>query len=781
MQVPVRAEPQRPALAKERRPPPGRIPGLPGAPDWPAPRGASQRSGAPCYLPPPLPRSAVIVRPFPAARRPPPVKHRIVRTPPRGSWGDCFFHVLSHFLGGGIDDPGNALEVRRALARAAAKALFQPPYDDLGTLTTLVMSSREEDDLAVVALKGGTAALQAAFTDGPFADEGNGGGCPLPAWVVWLQFSYDEVQELRHGKEAGWLRGGHRFLAYTLWGESIFCDALIPGVFGLQPRWYTEDTVGEVDEVEEGVANFYHTQNHFDAVEFAEDDDESGEEAPPAVLPPGPMPNGKNLCVEIHHLDVGQGDSTLVLVKYDAQLQYSILVDGGDSGQAPLIHEYLNRAGVRSLDTLCITHYDKDHVRGVLELLAHSPICQNAAVFDRGETGDVDLDKKLVNVIDRGKAPDGKDAMIEEDRLFASEEEELHHLLAETAKRRVTAGRRGKEVVGEMLLSIGPEHAPVLTFQCVAGNGYLLGGGYVEPLHSDRENAMSLGFLLRFKEFAYFMGGDAPGVRANDLEGAIGECLTGHLGLGHVCAVHVSHHGSHHSTRDTYIGTIEPTCAFVSAGVNRKFQHPRQEPIDVLQGAKSVQNFYMTCCAYERAHLTPPGRVQEGKARVAGDESTLGTIVLRVDESMTWYHVFHVGYWDRETQAWRVMRHCCGNAEIAEEVGFVMDEPEDLAVTSCPLEEPATFIQESVELADAVERARARDDEARVRGLAVRDREGGVRCLLDGSESPEEYEAKTEETQEMLAVLDARYDEEMRMHEDAAYDDDSPYEEDDDP
>ena len=706
------------------------------------------------------------------------MKHRIVKTPPRGSWGDCFFHVLSHFLGGGIADPGNARTVRRALARAAAKMLFQAPYDDLGTLTTLVMSSASADDLGVVALTGGSGALQHAFTNGPFADAGNGGGCPLPAWVVWLQFSYDEVQELRHGRVPGWLRVGHRFLDYTLWGESAFCGPLIPGTFGLEPRWYTEANVDDVDEVEDAVANFYYTENHFDAVEFSEEDADDEEE--PAVLPPGPMPNGKNLCVEIHHLDVGQGDSTLLLVKFDARILFSILVDGGDSGQAPLIHEYLNRAGVVSLDIVCITHYDKDHVRGVLELLAHSAICQNAAVFDRGETDDIDLDLKLGNVIDGGLGTDGTIAVVEDDRVFASEEEELQHLLARTAKRRMTAGKRGKQVVGEMILSIGPENAPVLTFQCVAGNGHLLGGGYVAPLHSDRENAMSLGFLLRFKEFAYFMGGDAPGVNANDLEGAIGRCLTEHLGLGHLCALKASHHGSHHSTRDGYIGTIEPTCAFVSAGVNGKFQHPRQEPIDVLEAAESVQNYYMTCCAYQRAHLTPPGQIQTGKARVAGDESTLGTIVLRVDESMTWYHIFHVGYWDREARAWRVIRHCCDDANIAEEVGNVAETPEELAVTSCPLEEPATFIQESVELADAIERARARDDEARVRGLAVRDRPGGVRCLLDGSESPEEYEPKTEETAEMVTVLDARYEEEMRMWEDRAYDDDSPYEEDDD-
>ena len=296
---------------------------------------------------------------------------------------------------------------------------------------------------------------------------------------------------------------------------------------------------------------------------------------------------------------------------------------------------------------------------------------------------------------------------------------------------------------------------PLLTFTCVAANGHVLGGKYIRPLHSDRENARSMCFLLRFGSFAYYFGGDAPGVPANNLEGAVGTAILAKFGLDHVCGMKVSHHGSHHSTKPEFVELLDPTSAFVSCGIHDKFLPPRQEPIDALADGSRMQNFYLTRCAYRRDHITPHGEIQQGQGRVAGDESTLGTIILRIEHAMIHDHIFYVGYWDRELACWRLNRHCCLLHDIAEEVTFRDEQPEDLAITACPRNEAGEHIRQTVHLEDAIERRRAARDERRVRRLGVRDR-NALRGAKEGGEPKEKKAPKTIETEAMLLELDAQ-------------------------
>jgi beta-lactamase superfamily II metal-dependent hydrolase len=694
---------------------------------------------------------------------------RTVSAPPEG---DCFFHVVAHFEGDHIRDVAAARDLRQQVARAAAQALFQAPYNNLATLTDLVLNSTQALDLNVVQLRVTQASqdLQQDFQNGPDQDQGNGGGCPLAAWVVWLQYSYREIQQLRKGQEAPWLRVGHNFLAYTLWGDGLFSKRLVEQITGKEARFYTPDTVGDVDEVEDDVINFYFSENHFDAVEFFEEEDDEGGGAN-GSFPEGPLPHSKNLRVEIHHLDVAQGDSTLILVWNGGQILQSALIDGGDAGQARLIHEYMARVGVKLLHWIVITHYDADHCRGIFELLTQSNICSNARIFDRGDPEDYDLQKKLSEEA-LSKDTEGTWAiLVDEDE---DPVEELFLMFKKTKRTRTTAGMSGRKMLGAKLFEIGGgKEEPLISLQCIAANGYVLGGTYVPPLHSDRENARSLALLLRFNGFVYYFGGDAPGTPQNDLEGAIGKYLMGTLGLDHVCGFKASHHGSHHSTSPDFVDAIRPTAAFVSCGDHLKHQHPRQEALDSIQNGITVQNGYLTRCAFRRDHITPHGKFQDGKLRVAGDERTLGTIVLRVDHSMVGYHVFHVGYWDRELATWRVQRHSCLLEDVSEEVGFRQEEPEDLAITSCHEQAPAEALEQEVLLADAIERSRAERDSEIVRSFKVE--RNAKRAFLEGTESAEKPEPKTVETEEMLMELDEKYDKEMEDNEQRASDDDSDY------
>ena len=71
----------------------------------------------------------------------------------------------------------------------------------------------------------------------------------------------------------------------------------------------------------------------------------------------------------IQVLDVGKGDAILVTCEEDC-----MVIDTGYDDTAPLLLDALDAAGVDQVDTLIITHFDKDHVGGADKLLKAIPV-----------------------------------------------------------------------------------------------------------------------------------------------------------------------------------------------------------------------------------------------------------------------------------------------------------------------------------------------------------------------------------------------------------------------
>ena len=67
---------------------------------------------------------------------------------------------------------------------------------------------------------------------------------------------------------------------------------------------------------------------------------------------------------DIHVLDVGQGLSVLV----ESQGHY-MLYDGGDRTKSSYVVSYLQGQGISSLDYVIASHYDSDHLNGVVGAL----------------------------------------------------------------------------------------------------------------------------------------------------------------------------------------------------------------------------------------------------------------------------------------------------------------------------------------------------------------------------------------------------------------------------
>ncbi|WP_315115938.1 ComEC/Rec2 family competence protein [uncultured Clostridium sp.] len=71
----------------------------------------------------------------------------------------------------------------------------------------------------------------------------------------------------------------------------------------------------------------------------------------------GAKGNGK---LQVHFIDVGQGDS--ILVQYENNY---MLIDGGPNASADKVLSYLKKTGVEKIDYLIATHPHEDHIGGI--------------------------------------------------------------------------------------------------------------------------------------------------------------------------------------------------------------------------------------------------------------------------------------------------------------------------------------------------------------------------------------------------------------------------------
>ena len=67
-----------------------------------------------------------------------------------------------------------------------------------------------------------------------------------------------------------------------------------------------------------------------------------------------------NGTFQIHYIDVGQGDATLIICNDKA-----MLIDAGENDQGTKIQNYLQKQGITKLDYVIGTHPDSDHIGGL--------------------------------------------------------------------------------------------------------------------------------------------------------------------------------------------------------------------------------------------------------------------------------------------------------------------------------------------------------------------------------------------------------------------------------
>ncbi len=235
----------------------------------------------------------------------------------------------------------------------------------------------------------------------------------------------------------------------------------------------------------------------------------------------------KNL--EINFVDVGQGDSTFIVTPRNK----TILIDGGgsttdefDVGKSTLLPYILDK-GYTKIDYIFISHFDQDHVGGILTILQEIKV-KKVIISKQGEN--TENYQKFLEVIKEKGIP-------------------------------VTIVKKGDRVKIEK----------EIYFDILWPTS--------ELIQENKINNNSLIMKMYYYNFSVLFTGDIEGkAEKKILETYKNEKdkLVSHV-------LKVAHHGSKTSTIKEFLDAVNPKIALIGVGKNNMFHHPSEEVIDELK------------------------------------------------------------------------------------------------------------------------------------------------------------------------------------------------------
>ena len=233
---------------------------------------------------------------------------------------------------------------------------------------------------------------------------------------------------------------------------------------------------------------------------------------------PYTVPEG---TVEVHMIDVGQGDSILIMAP-----KGNVLIDAGDESAEGALRSYLDSMKIEKIDYLILTHPDADHI------------------------GSADM---VVNTYSVG-------SVMMEPYTYTSETQVYRNL--ETA------------IETRSVATIDPSPNDVYSL----GELYITILGPLDTYKNKNNNSIVARF--DYGETSFMMTGDAETKSEKAMVTQYG--LTGKLRCD---VLKVGHHGSTTSTSSDFLASVQPEIAIISCGEGNKFGHPHEETLEKLSAA----------------------------------------------------------------------------------------------------------------------------------------------------------------------------------------------------
>ena len=201
-------------------------------------------------------------------------------------------------------------------------------------------------------------------------------------------------------------------------------------------------------------------------------------------------------------LDVGQGASSLIVSG-----GYTVMVDCGSSGgdnAGDVAADYLHAYGGNRVDIVILTHYDKDHINGISQLLLRMDV--GLIMMPRPDYSDL-------------KAYDG--------------------IISAAAD----AGAETVEIISDVTADIGDAQITVFA-----------------PIGVDSSNERGLSVLYSLDGYDILITGD--------MRSAVEKKLIEKANMPDIEVLVVGHHGSKYSTSEELLDSLKPETAVISVGYN---------------------------------------------------------------------------------------------------------------------------------------------------------------------------------------------------------------------
>ena len=234
--------------------------------------------------------------------------------------------------------------------------------------------------------------------------------------------------------------------------------------------------------------------------------------------------------MKIHFVDVGQGDCTFI----ETPEGNTILIDGGgsetyDIGKNTVLPYILDR-GYTKIDIIMISHFDTDHIGGILKILETLKVGQ-VMITKQGETSENTA--KFFHIVHQKNIP-------------------------------VKVVQKGDRIMIEKNLYVDI----LWPTQSLIQENIL------------NNNAMVA--RLKYHNFTMLLTGD---IEEEAEQMLVSNNKTNNLLQSTV--LKVGHHGSKSSSTEEFLECIQPKVAFIGVGKDNKYGHPHQEVLERLQTIRS--------------------------------------------------------------------------------------------------------------------------------------------------------------------------------------------------
>lgn len=335
--------------------------------------------------------------------------------------------------------------------------------------------------------------------------------------------------------------------------------------------------------------------------------------------------------LEIHHINIGQGDATLILGPIQNGNRLAVLIDagditqGGDPDGGAIVLAALQRLGITHLDYFIATHYDADHIGGVVTGAPQTHGSSFVLGPDNvpGSVGDDDGDG-TTDWLDAARTrPDpeelgrGDDIIV---TVFLDRGDESPPSSATYSKYIGMATSMGVRLSATSQTSVDNFTIHLgggARLDLLAANGFVRGRSQRVP-NVDTENERSLAFLLTYRSFHYLIGGDLIGRTFGQENAEVEQAVAQWLAAQQidVDVLHANHHGANNASDAAFLQVVQPEVVVISAGNGNPHHHPNAEALVRLVNA-GAQYIYQTNWGTTEGE-TPP-QVRERQAIFQGD------------------------------------------------------------------------------------------------------------------------------------------------------------------